>query len=161
MPKRRALNGLPHNLTKSYFGTLRYYGSGYMADWLINTAHKFNVNVVTLDILQTSITPKEIEKYPLIFHLRDIQNIIKNELHKNGFQDDFIVEAKIRVEIPDTNLYSRTLYCYPILTDKEGRRYESGRIIEIAWETRFDPEKQVPISIWKKLKRFFKMHRTH
>src|SRR5690242_14510767 len=120
MAKRRNLNGLPHNLTKSYFSTLRYYGSGYMADWLLNSASKFNQRVVTLDILNGSIEPKVIERHPLLYHLSDLQNIIKQELHKNGFEENFIVEAKIRVEISDPNLYARTLYCYPVLVDKEG-----------------------------------------
>jgi hypothetical protein len=154
MPKRRNLNGLPHNLTKSYFGTLRYDGGGYMADWLLKSAQPLNVREVTLDILTASIEPKQVEKPPLLYHLSELQKILRNELHKNGFQEDFIVEAKIRVEIPNSNIYSRTLYCYPILIDKEGRKYETRRIIETAYET-FDPYKLASLSIWERLKRLF------
>jgi hypothetical protein len=127
MPKRRNLNGLPHNLTKSYFGTLRYYESGYMADWLLNAARDLRVDTVTLDILNSTIDPREMELFPLLYHLKDLKNIIIKELTKNGFDPNFIVDAKIKVEIPDRNIYARTLYCYPELTDIDGKKYKAGR----------------------------------
>jgi hypothetical protein len=68
------------------------------------------------------------------------------------------VNAKIKVEIPDNNIYSRSLYCYPELIDKEGRRYASGRIIETAYERKFNPFEQRSLarSFLAKIKRIFK-----
>jgi hypothetical protein len=142
MPKRKNLNGLPHNLTKSYFGTLRYYGSGYMADWLLNGARNLRVDTVTLDILNSTIDPSEMEKLPLMYHLKDLKKILEKELKLSGFETNFIVDAKIKVEIPDSNIYSKTLYCYPKLIDIEGRHYETGRLVESAYEQNFDPFEQ-------------------
>ncbi|MBN7810921.1 hypothetical protein J0A68_08145 [Algoriphagus sp. H41] len=66
-------------------------------------------------------------------------NIIDKELKENGFPFDFITEAKIRVEFFNSNTHSKTIYCFPTLTDKEGHKYEPGRIIEGAYEDKFDP----------------------
>jgi hypothetical protein len=158
VPKRKNINGLPHNLTKSYFGTLRYYGNGYMADWLLNAAINLRVNSVTLDIINSTIDPEEMEKLPLMYHLKELKTIIEKELSQNGFDNDFIVSAKIKVEIPDNNIYSRSLYCYPELIDKDGRRYASGRIIERAYERKFDPfeHRSLAKSLLAKIKRIFK-----
>ena len=89
MPKRKNLNGLPHNLVKSYFGTLRYSGkdnlAGYMADWIFNAAERLGVDTVILDITNQTIDPKELELLPLSYHLKDLQAIIRKELATNGF----------------------------------------------------------------------------
>jgi|SRR5438477_71259 len=158
MPKRKNLNGLPHNLTKSYFGTLRYYGSGYMADWLLNAARNLRVDTVTLDVLNSTIDPGEMEKLPLMYQLKDLKNILEKELAQNGFDTNFIVDAKIKVVIPDNNIYSKTIYCYPELIDIEGRHYKTGRIIETAYEQKFDPFEQRTLlsSLFSKVKRLFK-----
>lgn len=158
MAKRRNLNGLPHDLTKSYFGTLRYVGNGYMADWIWNAARNLRVDTVTLDILNGTIDPREMEKLPLLHHLNDLKNILDKELVQNGFQTDFIVRAKIRVEIPDRNIYPKILYCFPELMDKEGRLYNCGQIIEKSYEQLFDPFAQRTLlgSLISKAKRFLK-----
>jgi len=158
MPRRRTINGLPHNLTKSYFGTLRYSGRGYMADWLFNAARILHVQTVTLDIMNSTIDPKELEKLPLMDHLKNLKTIIQKELSQNGFDGDFIVDAKIKVLIPDFDIYAQTLYCYPELIDKEGRRYAPGRIIESAYEQNFDPFEKgtFATSLLQKIKRIFR-----
>ena len=139
MPKRKNLNGLPHNLTKSYFGTKRYYKCGYMTDWLINAATKLQLNEATIDILNQTIDPIELNLYPLKANLKDLPIIINKELKANGFPEDFVIEAKIRVEFLNHNAHSQTIHCFPTLTDREGHKYESGRIIEDAYEAKFDP----------------------
>jgi hypothetical protein len=118
---------------------MRYYGNGYMADWLLNAARNLRVNTVMLDILDSTIDPREMEKLPLMNHLKDLKNILEKELKQNGFSADFIVDARIKVEIPDSNTHSRTLYCYPELTDIDGAHYQTKRIIETAYEQKFNP----------------------
>ncbi len=138
---------------------MRYYGSGYMADWLLNAARDLRVNTVTLDIMKSTIDPKEMEELPLLYHLKDLKGIIIKELSKNGFDQNFIVDAKIVVEIPDGNIYSKTLYCYPELTDIEGRKYKGGRLIETAYEEKFDPLVQRTLfdSLLSRAKRLFRL----
>lgn len=139
MPKRKNLNGLPHNLTKSFFGTERYYKCGYMADWLVNAARKLQLADATIDILNQTIHPAELNLYPLTANLKDLPNIIDKELKANGFPSDFITEAKIHVEFLNPNTHIKTIYCFPSLTDKQGHKYEPSRIIEDAYEDEFDP----------------------
>jgi hypothetical protein len=139
MPKRKKIKGIPHNLTKSFFGTERYYKCGYMADWLLNAARKLQLTEATIDILNQTIYPTELNLYPLTVNLKDLAHIIDKELKANGFPLDFISEAKIRVEFPNANTLNKTIYCFPTLTDKEGHKYEPGRIIEDAHEEKFDP----------------------
>ena len=129
-----------------------------MADWLLNAARNFRVDTVTLDILNSTIDPSEMEKLPLLYHLKDLKNILDKELTQNGFDANFIVSATIRVEIPDSNIYSKTLYCYPELIDVDGRHYKTGRIIETAYEQKFDPfeERTLLTSLFSKAKRLFK-----
>ena len=72
MPKCKNINGLPHNLTKSFFGTERYYKCGYMADWLLNAARKLQLTEATIDILNQTIHPAELNLYPLTVNLKDL-----------------------------------------------------------------------------------------
>ena len=57
-------------------------------------------------------------------------------LHRKNLQ---INHLKIDFEFPDPNIYRTTIYCFPILVDKEGREYKSGRIVEEGLEKDFDP----------------------
>jgi hypothetical protein len=142
MPKRRNLNGLPHNFTQSFFSTLRYYNGGYMGDWLLNAARQLNLQNATLDILSASFSPPELNLHPLTFHANGLKQIIDSELLANGFETDFITEAHIDFQFPDARLFRTTIYCYPYMVDKEGRRYEAGRIIAEGLEPNFDAFKE-------------------
>src|SRR5690349_14165858 len=97
MAKRKTLNGLPHNLTKSLFGTERYYKYGYMADWIFYAAKRLDISEVTIDILNNTIIPNSLSLYPLIVNIKDLKVIIEKELTSNGFAKEFIVEAKIEI----------------------------------------------------------------
>jgi hypothetical protein len=162
MPKRKNLNGLPHNLTKSLFGTERYYACGYMADWLLNVARQLHISKATIDILHAKIDPPAFNIHPLLINIKDLEGIIQKELSANGFPADFITEAKIRIQFLDPKIYRKTFYCYPTLTDKEGRKYEPGRIVESASEDVFDPfdpkhifHPEIP-SLWARLRSMFR-----
>lgn len=162
MPKRKNLNGLPHNLTRSFFGTNRYYKCGYVADWIINGARILNLKEATADILNINIDPPELNFAPTIAALIDLKKIIAKELSSNQFSPDFITEAKIRIEFLSHFTHSKTMYCYPILRDKQGHYYQPGRIIAEAYEDKFDPfilEKKrnyLTQSIFNKLMSLFK-----
>jgi hypothetical protein len=139
MPRRRNLNGIPHNITHSFFGTERYYSCGYMGDWLLNAARQLKLRMASLNVLQASFTPTELNIHPLTINAKTLKQIIDKELVANGFDKDFITEAHIDFQFPEPNLYRTTIYCFPYLIDKVGRRYETGRITAEGLEPNFDP----------------------
>jgi len=139
MPKRKNLRGIPHNFTKSFFGTERYYSRGYMGDWLSNAATRLNLKDATLDVMTATFTPKELNLYPLNLNAKDLKSLIEKELHGNGFPMSFITEAKINFQFLDSTRNKKTIYCFPYIIDSEGRRYETDKIIEEVFEIHFDP----------------------
>ncbi len=139
MGKRKSLNGLPENLVRSYFDTIRYYSCGYLSDWLINSSIKFNLSEITLDIINARVEPSDLNLYPFIINLHEIKPIIAKELNGNGFPPDFIVEAKINVKFTIPIESKRFIKCYPFLIDKNGNKYAPGLVIETASGTEFDP----------------------
>lgn len=139
MPKRRNLNGIPHNITQSFFGTERYYKCGYMGDWLLNAARKLSLSKASLNVLTATFSPGELNLYPLTFHAKTLKEIIDKELLANGFDTDFVTEAHIDFEFPDPKIYRTTIYCFPYFIDKGGRRYGGERIIGEGLEPEFDP----------------------
>jgi hypothetical protein len=160
MPKRKNLNGIPHNITQSFFGTERYYSCGYMGDWLLNAARHLNLTKASLDVLQASFTPTELNIYPLTLNARTLKEIIDKELLANGFDTDFIKEAHIDFQFPDPKIYRTTVYCFPYLIDKDGKRYEAGRVIAEGLEPNFDPFDELNIyprktNIIQKIKNLF------
>lgn len=139
MPRRRTLNGIPHNITQSFFGTERYYTCGYMGDWLLNAVRHLDLSKASLDVLQGLFNPDELNIYPLTYHAKTLKRIIEKELLTNGFDTDFITDAHIDFQFPDQNLYRTTIYCFPYIIDRDGRRYESSRIIADGYEPSFNP----------------------
>jgi len=150
MQKRKNLNGIPHNITKSFFGTERYYTCGYMGDWLLNAAKGLHLTNASLDVLQVSFSPTELNIHPLTVNAKDLKAIIDKELLANGFDVNFIKEAIIDFQFPDPEIYKTTFYCFPYLIDIEGKRYEAGRIIEEGLERKFDPFDELTIFPRKK-----------
>lgn len=139
MAKRKNLNGIPHNITQSFFGTERYYMCGYMGDWLLNAARRLNLKKASLNVLTSEFTPSELNLLPLTLNAKTLKEIIDKELIANGFSTDFIKEAIIDFQFPDPKIYRTTIYCFPYLVNEDGRRYEVGRVIGEALEPDFDP----------------------
>ncbi|AZI26446.1 hypothetical protein EA772_14280 [Pedobacter sp. G11] len=139
MPKRKNLKGIPHNITKSFFGTERYYKGGYMGDWLLNAAKHLHLAEVSLDVMKAIFSPEKLNIRPLILNAVELKEIIYKELTANGFHKDFIKEAVIDFQFPDPKINNTRFYCFPYLIDTDGNRYESGRIMEEGLEAEFDP----------------------
>lgn len=139
MAKWRNLNGIPHNITQSFFGTERFYSCGYMGDWLLHAARKLNLTNASFNVLEATFEPAELNLYPLVLHAKSLKTIIDKELLANGFDADFITEARIDFQFLNPNIYWVGIYCFPCLIDKTGRRYEPGRIIAEGLEPYFDP----------------------
>lgn len=80
MPRRKNLNGIPHNITQSFFGTERYYRCGYMGDWLLNAARKPNITKASLNVLQASFSPTELNIHPLTYNAKTLKTVIDKEV---------------------------------------------------------------------------------
>jgi hypothetical protein len=139
MSSRRNLNGIPHNVVRSFFGTERYYKKGYMADWLLNAARTLKIAKASLDVLTGRFYPDQLNFQPLNYHAGQLVDIIKMEVETNGFPAHFITQATITFKFPNPAIYRTTFYCFPLLIDCEGREYTTNRMIESAWEPPFDP----------------------
>lgn len=139
MPKRKNLNGIPHNITKSFFGTERYYSVGYMGDWLLNAATQLKLTEASLDVMQASFSPEKLNIRPLTLNAQELKGIINKELKANGFEQDFIKEAVIDFQFPDPKTNNTRFYCFPYLIDIDGKRYASDRIMEEGLTSGFDP----------------------
>lgn len=104
----------------------------------------------SLDVLQVSFSPTELNIHPLTLNAKDLKAIIDKELLANGFDTNFIKEAVIDFKFPDPKIYRTTFYCFPYLVDIDGKRYDAGRIIEEGLEPEFDPFDELNIYPTKK-----------
>ena len=136
MPQKKRLNGLPHNLIKSYFATDKYCVCGYMSDWLWNAAKELKIHEVTIDIINKNHNPSELNIHPFTYELPFLKAIIERTLTQNGFNKDFIIEAKIKVELV---MDLKQLYCYSWLVDSENNTYSVGPLIEFSLCEEFNP----------------------
>jgi hypothetical protein len=130
MPQKKILNGLPYDLIKSYFATDKYCVCGYMADWMLNTAKRLNIGEITIDIINQTHTPSELNFHPFTYELPFLKAIIERTLTHNGFDKDFIIEAKIKVEFRKE---SKELVCHSWLVDRESNKYLVGPLTEISY----------------------------
>ena len=110
-----------------------------MGDWLLNAAKRLHLTVASLDVLKVSFNPEQLNIRPLTLNAKDLQTIIEKELSENGFDKSFIKEAVIDFKFPELHTNKTTFYCFPYLVDTDGKRYETGRIIEEGLEPEFDP----------------------
>jgi hypothetical protein len=136
MPQKKRLNGLPYDLIKSYFATDKYCVCGYMADWMLNTARRLNVDEITIDIINQTHIPSELNFHPFTYELPFLKAIIERTLTHNGFDKDFIIEAKITVEFLKE---SKELTCHAWLVDRESNKYSVGPLTELSYCEEFNP----------------------
>lgn len=108
-----------------------------MADWILNAALEKGVTDIEIDILHSKVEPKELEIRPITGHLNRLLETIETTLDSNDFQADFIVEAKFKINIPESAKATRFFSCKAIVTDKDGRVYEGRNYTERAHETQF------------------------
>jgi hypothetical protein len=117
----KILNSLSHNLADSYFSTNNYYDKGYMVDWLVNGANELGVNFVEIDVLNKTISPRELMDTPLMAFMNYTNSIIERTLISLNKPRDFITEAKLLINIhPD-----RWISCDNYSKDTSGKLYKS------------------------------------
>jgi hypothetical protein len=136
MGKTNRLNGLPGNLIHRYFSAMFYWKNGYMSDWIWYTAKEKSVDKIEIDILNIKILPKELEIEALIGYLPELNETIKVNLKSNNFDENFISEAKLFIEIPE-NKINKYITGKAILKDIEGRKYEGKTLTEDVYSKPF------------------------
>ena len=127
MGKRRNLNGLPNGLVQSYFSTLNYYDKGYMPCWIWKKAIEFGVYEFEIDVLNKTTAPMKMNSKPIIMYLDDLKEIIIKTLKSNQFDKNYIVSARLKIQISKQDVALSQVSCQGILEDKEGRIY-TGKV---------------------------------
>ena len=136
MGKKKRLNGLPGNLIHRYFSSVFYWKNGYMSDWIWFTAKEKSITSIEIDIINKSVFPKELEIEAIIGHLPDLCETIHINLKSNNFDKDFIIEAKLYIEIPE-NENSKFIKGKAILKDINGEIYEGKQLTENVYSKPF------------------------
>jgi hypothetical protein len=137
----KKLNGLPNNLAESFFSSLKYDNGGYMADWLVAIAQKHTVNEVRLDVIHQSATPSVFNVKPVTLGLGSLKYVISSELEANHLPLDFIAEAALDVKFNIPYYSKKVIHVFPWVIDKDGKKYEHGRLIFSSTETDFKIDK--------------------
>ena len=136
MPSKRKLFGVPNDLIDSYFATDKYCVQWYMSDWLWNAARVLKCQEVILDIINQTHIPDEFNFHPFTYELAFLKQIVERNLIQNGFDRDFIIEAKIKVSV---RLDSKRMTCSSWLIDRDNFKYETKPVIKESYESDFDP----------------------
>lgn len=134
MGKKRNLNGLPNNLVQRYFSTLFYWRTGYMPDWIWYAAQEKSIVNIEIDILNGTVYPEEMQFNAITAQLPKLAETITNTLDSNGFNKEFIVEAKIYIIISQDK---KQLSGAGKIKDIDGRIYEGKSITENAYNKPF------------------------
>ena len=130
MARLKLLNGLPNDLISSFFSTLKYWGKGYMVDWLVNAGIELNIKTIKIDILNKQIIPKELEIKPLLYHINELEGIILKVSQHAGFGENFIRQATFEIKLT-TN---RRLMCKAILIGENGVVFSSKEYYDESYE---------------------------
>jgi hypothetical protein len=140
MPSTKRLNGLPNSIGQSYLSTLKYYHKGYMADWLSSVALQTKQFEIEIDIFSDIVTPNNCQIKALIAWNCEFRELIKKVLTKEGFEENFITEAKMKFQIRSRKGQNNIIKCEVLLKDKNGKLYSNKNPIEEqAYENPFNP----------------------
>jgi|WetSurMetagenome_2_1015567.scaffolds.fasta_scaffold932636_1 hypothetical protein len=158
MPSKKLIKGLPNNLIQQYFSTLFYYSDGYMSDWIWNTAIQKNHTQLTIDIINKTVRPADLQIKPIVAYLDILQETISKTLTSLGFDKDFIVDAKFDISISQRFKIHKLLTVEATIMDKDGRIYKSKKYEEEAYEKSF-VAKMAPVdkpTLLDKIKNMFR-----
>ena len=101
-----------------------------MSDWIVNAGLEIKTNRIIIDILNKQIVPKEIEIKPIMYHLNDLDGIIRKVTNHAGFNENYIKKAIFEIEI----LENRYIKCLAILTGEDGKTFKSKEYFEKSFE---------------------------
>ena len=88
-----------------------------MVDWLVNGANELGVNSVEIDVLNKTISPKELMDTPLMAYMNYTNSIIERTLTSLNQPKDFIIEAKLLISI----YHDRWISCDNYTKDTNGK----------------------------------------
>ncbi len=109
-----------------------------MGDWLVNAAIKLNLSEASLNVLTARFTPAELNIPTLTINAKDLKPIIEKELSANGFDNDFITDAKMDFIFSKVTQVKYKITCSSSMLDKDGKSYKQN-VIEDVFLVHFDP----------------------
>lgn len=93
-----------------------------------------------IDIFNDIVTPNNCQTKALIVWNEEFRELIRKVIEKEGFEENFIKEAKMRFQIRSRKGQNNIIRCEVLLKDKNGKLYSNKNPIEEqAYETPFKP----------------------
>ena len=140
MGSTKRLNGLPNSIGQSYLSTLKYYHKGYMADLLNSIALKTKQYEIEVDILNDRVSPIDCQIKALIAWNDEFRELVKKVIEQEGFEENFIKEAKMRFQIRSRKGQNNIVKCEVLLIDRNDKSYITKKPIQDeVFEPAFEP----------------------
>ncbi|WP_157593288.1 hypothetical protein [Rufibacter tibetensis] len=105
-----------------------------MADWIWCAATEKGINELSLDLFTGTVNPLDLDIKPITIWFQRLRETISRTLESEGFENDFITEAKFDIFISKKFREQKLLTCTATLKDKEGREYIGRTYTEQAYE---------------------------
>ena len=105
-----------------------------MSDWILNAASEIGISELTIDLINETVKPKEMEIKPILAHLPSLRETIHITLKNENFESDFIKRGVFKMEFSEKYNF---LNCTAILTDKDGKEYIGKTYTEYSYEDKF------------------------
>ncbi|MBO6881794.1 hypothetical protein [Winogradskyella sp.] len=103
-----------------------------MADWVFNAATEKNITVLTINFMNSRVSPKELEIKPILRQLPRLKETVYKTLKSQNFESDFITDGFMKIKMGKTGY--RYLYCKTILIDKYGVEHIGKEYTESVYE---------------------------
>ncbi len=124
LPHINSIQELPNLLTEQYFSIDFFYEKGTMADWIWNIAIEKGHTELVIDILQSTVSPKDLNLKPIVIQLPKLKKTIQETLKDKGKPSGFITEVTFQIQLHEKE---NTLSCLAILTDAKGKKYVGSK----------------------------------
>lgn len=105
-----------------------------MSDWILNASSEIGISELTIDFINDTVEPKELETKPILAHLPTLRETIFVTLKNENFESDFIKSGIFKMELSEKYNF---LNCTAILIDKEGKQYIGKTYTEFSYENKF------------------------
>jgi hypothetical protein len=105
-----------------------------MSDWILNASSEIGISELTIDFINDTVEPKELEIKPILAHLPTLRETIFVTLKNENFESDFIKSGIFKMELSEKYNF---LNCTATLIDKEGKEYIGKTYTEFSYEDKF------------------------
>lgn len=70
-----------------------------MSDWILNASSEIGISELTIDFINDTVEPKELEIRPILAHLPILRETIFVTLKNENFESDFIKSGIFKMEL--------------------------------------------------------------